>query len=86
MWSTGGCLSFLFLILTSFVATLALRSAWKARHEPPLTTLRLVLLIALIIAACIVPVVMRLVTPDVLMAMAAAIFVVSMGWLIDRGL
>jgi len=75
----------MFLGLTGIVATLALRSAWKLRHEPPLTTLRLVLLVLLIIGGAVLPVVLRIESPAMFVAMAGGVFVASVGWLIARG-
>ena len=85
MWTDAGCLSMLFLGLTAMVATLALRSLWKFRHEPPLTPLRIVLLMLVIIGGVLLPIVLRIESPGMLLAMAGGIFVLSASWLIARG-
>ena len=86
MWTDSGCFAVMFLGLTGMAATLALRSAWKLRHEPPLTTLRLVLLVLLIVGGGLLPILLRIESPAMLIAMAGSIFVASVGWLIARGL
>ena len=77
-------LELLFLALTAFTATLALRSVWKHRHEPPLTPLRIVVTL-LIIGGGLLPVVLRA-SPDLLLVIAALVFLASVGWLIIGGL
>jgi len=86
MWTDASCLAVLFLFLTALTATLALRSVWKHRHEPPLTPLRIVLLLLVIIAAGLLPVVLRADSPGLLLAMAGGIFLASVSWLVVRGL
>ena len=80
----AGCLGLLFLALTSLMATLALRSAWKHRHEAPLTPLRFALTL-LMIGAALLPLVLRA-SPDRLLIIATGVFLVSTGWLAARGL
>ena len=86
MWTDAGCFGAMFLGLTALVATLALRSLWKFRHEPPLTPLRIVLLLLLMIGGGLLPVVLRIESPGMFLAMAGGVFVASVGWLIARGL
>ncbi len=79
-------LELLFLGLTAFISTLAVRSVWKHRHEPPLTPVRIVLLVLLIVGGGLLPVVLRADSPGLLVAMAGGVFLASMGWLVVRGL
>jgi hypothetical protein len=84
MWSTAGCLAAMFLVLAFMVATLALRSLWKFRHEPPWTPLRIVLLTLLIIGGSILAVVLR--SDALLVPIISVVVLGSVSWLIARGL
>jgi hypothetical protein len=79
-------LEMLFLALTALVATLALRSAWRQRFEPPLTPVRVVLPPLFVVAGFLLMVLTRTDSPNRLLLIAAAVFLASVGWLVSRGL
>lgn len=79
-----GCLVAMFLVLTCMVATLAVRSIWKFRHEPPLTPLRIGLLLLLIIGSSLLSVLLR--EDWFLLVVMAGVFFASVSWLIARGM
>ena len=83
MWTGASCLAVIFLGLTAMVATLALRSVWKFRHEPPLTPLRIVSLLLLIVGGGVLAIMLR--TGGLLLPIIGGVFLASVSWLIARG-
>ena len=79
-----GCLVAMFLVLTCMVATLAVRSIWKFRHEPPLTPLRIGLLLLLINGSSLLSVLLR--EDWFLLVVMAGVFFASVSWLIAWGM
>jgi hypothetical protein len=84
MWTLGSCLATIFLGLTFLVATLALRSVWKSRNEPPFTPLRIVLPLLLIVGGGILAILLR--ADGLLIPMIGGVFLTSVGWLIAKGM
>lgn len=84
MWTDSGCLAMIFLQATALVATLALRSAWKRRLEPPLTTLRIVSMVLLLIVAALAAILTR--NDGLLIPLIGVVFISSLGYLIIQGL
>ncbi len=74
MWTVSGCLAVIFLGLTFLAATLALRSVWKFRHEPPLL---IVLPLLLIIGGGILAIALR--ADGLLMPIVGRVFLASVG-------
>ena len=84
MLTIDGCFALIFLGVTAVAATWAFRSAWKRRFEAPLSTLRLTLMVLLLVVAVVLAIVTR--NDAFLVPIIGGLFVVSVGWLIIKGL